>query len=52
MPDTLLPLEPQTPAAEVAKKFDLGEEAEALLRDGMTAEEFFRQLQKERLFFE
>ena len=52
MPDTLLPLEPQTPAAAVAKKFDLGEEAEALLRDGLTAEEFFRLLQKDRLYFD
>ena len=52
MPDTLLPIDPKTLATDMCENIDLGEEAEELLKNGQTADEFFVLLQKNKLFFD
>lgn len=52
MPDTLLPIDPKTLATDLCENIDLGEEAEELLKDGQTADEFFVLLRKNKLFMD
>ena len=52
MPDSLLPIDPKTLATDLCENIDLGEEAEELLKNGQTADEFFVLLQKNKLFFD
>lgn len=52
MPDSLLPIEPKTLATDMCENIDLGEEAEELLKNGQTADEFFVLLRKNKLFFD
>lgn len=52
MPDTLLPIDPKTLATDLCENIDLGEEAEELLKNGQTADEFFILLRKNKLYFD
>lgn len=52
MADTLLPLDPQTLSTEISARFDLSADAEKLLLDGQTADEFFALLQENKHYFD